>query len=365
MDLITLVLAKKYAREVVEGVTEVLDGTGAEYYSLAPTALSFRSSASLDEFQDVLVDGEVVDSLNYNLEEGSTIVTLSADYLKTLGPGNHEVTVVSQSKSIRGEFTVKVPDLNEYGFYYNQPYTVYVEALGGNTTFFLRDNGTMDCLVNGQVTETATYSSTNKAIVVSSMMGTFNGIISDNGAEIYCQELLSTFALGDETIVADDEYIYLYNEDLGGYEVQVIDKTKAEYGAIKTGINGIDTVKISDFACNVNEYIESIIIPRSVVSIGVSAFIQCASLASITFVEGSQLSIIGNGAFKDCSSLVSITIPSSVERIDGVAFAGCILLTHIAFNGTIAQWNAIEKGHYWNDGIPATHVQCSDGTVAL
>lgn len=32
---------------------------------------------------------------------------------------------------------------------------------------------------------------------------------------------------------------------------------------------------------------------------------------------------------------------------------------------SIAQWNAIEKGDNWDVGVPATHVQCSDGQVAL
>ena len=43
---------------------EVLEGTGAEYYTLAPTALSFRSTAPLNEFQEVKVNGETVDPSN-------------------------------------------------------------------------------------------------------------------------------------------------------------------------------------------------------------------------------------------------------------------------------------------------------------
>ncbi|MBQ2005988.1 MAG: hypothetical protein II205_00290, partial [Bacteroidales bacterium] len=100
---------------------ERLEGDGAEYYTLAPTALSFRSTAPLNEFQEVKVNGEVVDPSNYTLEEGSTIVTLSIDYLKTLDIGSYEVDIVSDSKTVKGGFTVAAPELNEYGFYYNQP----------------------------------------------------------------------------------------------------------------------------------------------------------------------------------------------------------------------------------------------------
>ena len=84
MDLITLAMAKKYANELVYGVVEALGGSGSEYYTVAPSALSFRSTAPLDDFQEVQINGEIVDPSNYTLEEGSTIVKLSSDYLKTL-----------------------------------------------------------------------------------------------------------------------------------------------------------------------------------------------------------------------------------------------------------------------------------------
>jgi hypothetical protein len=73
---------------------------------------------------------------------------------------------------------------------------------------------------------------------------------------------------------------------------------------------------------------------------------------------------IGDSVFYYCSSLTSVTIGGNVMNI-GNAFPGCSKLTSIIFEGTIEQWNGIEKGDSWNYGVPATYVQCSDGQVAL
>jgi hypothetical protein len=48
-----------------------------------------------------------------------------------------------------------------------------------------------------------------------------------------------------------------------------------------------------------------------------------------------------------------------------MAFLLCKSLENINFNGTIAQWNAIEKGEDWDTAVKATYVQCSNGQVSL
>ncbi len=107
----------------------------------------------------------------------------------------------------------------------------------------------------------------------------------------------------------------------------------------------------------------SITIPNSVTSIGDRAFLNCSSLTSITIPN--SVTSIGDLAFRDCSSLTSITIPNSVTSIRIAAFYVCSSLASITFEGTVAQWNKINKGNDWNWGIPATEVICSDGVVKL
>ena len=74
---------------------------------------------------------------------------------------------------------------------------------------------------------------------------------------------------------------------------------------------------------------------------------------------------ITDAAFKRSKKLKSIVIPDGVTAIGIHAFSDCASLENITFNGTIAQWNAIEFGVSWSYNIPATYVQCSDGVVAL
>lgn len=74
---------------------------------------------------------------------------------------------------------------------------------------------------------------------------------------------------------------------------------------------------------------------------------------------------IGDCAFVDCNSLTSIVIPNSVTTIGRYAFWDCDSLTSITFTGTYAQWEAIQKGYNWNDGVPAEKVICLGGTVEL
>lgn len=66
-----------------------------------------------------------------------------------------------------------------------------------------------------------------------------------------------------------------------------------------------------------------------------------------------------------CLPLTSITIPNSVTSIGRGAFGECFDLISITYDGTIEEWNKVSKGENWNDSVPATYVQCTDGQVTL
>lgn len=107
----------------------------------------------------------------------------------------------------------------------------------------------------------------------------------------------------------------------------------------------------------------SVTIPDSVTSIGIYAFYNCIGLTSIVIPD--SVKSIGNSAFFNCRGLTSIVIPDGVTSIGDYMFYNCSELTSMTFEGTISQWNAITFGKNWNHNVPATHVQCSDGDVAL
>lgn len=85
---------------------EIIDGKGQTMVVDVAKDLSFRSSAPLEFFQKVLVDDKEVAAENYVLTEGSTIVTLKASFLNTLGVGEHKLSVVSTTGTAETNFTV-------------------------------------------------------------------------------------------------------------------------------------------------------------------------------------------------------------------------------------------------------------------
>ena len=97
---------KGKTEEIAILAPEITDGKGQTMVVEAAKDLSFRSNAPLAFFQKVLVDGKEVARENYELTEGSTIVTLKASFLNTLGVGEHTLSVVSTTGTAETTFTV-------------------------------------------------------------------------------------------------------------------------------------------------------------------------------------------------------------------------------------------------------------------
>ena len=344
---------------------EKLEGDGQEFYTTAPSTLSFRSTAPLDEFQDVQINGQTVDPSNYILEEGSTIVKLKHDYLSTLDTGKYEVAIISDSKTVKGDFTIAAPELNEYGFYYNQPYFInsdeFLPWSFKSAVIFDKDNTVRIYQIDSSNQYTGAYSYENGTISFilandQSMTGEdpFSGSFSVDGKIL--SGILEFSALGcehtevslklTENVVCDDAYIYYKSSlsvgytDRSGFEYFPLNRTLANYSAAKDNILGlpVDIIPYEAFMCFEN--LKNVEIPASI-------------------------AVIDSYAFYGCAKLTSIIIPASLTHLGTYAIGNCTALTDISFRGTIDQWNAITKMSDWNYNVPATYVQCSDGQVAL
>ena len=83
---------------------------------------------------------------------------------------------------------------------------------------------------------------------------------------------------------------------------------------------------------------------------------------TITIPEGFKEIRVG---FSDCVNLKTIYLPSTITTICGYALTNCMRLDKIVFNGTKAQWKAIELDDHWNYSAPALGIECTDGYIEL
>ncbi len=84
----------------------IIEGAGQAITVDTAKDLSFRSSAPIKYFKTVLVDDMEVGADNFVLTSGSTIVTLKTSFVKTLGVGEHKLSVVSTTGTAETTFTI-------------------------------------------------------------------------------------------------------------------------------------------------------------------------------------------------------------------------------------------------------------------
>lgn len=105
--------------------------------------------------------------------------------------------------------------------------------------------------------------------------------------------------------------------------------------------NGVDSIR--NYAFLECASITSVSIPNSVTNIGECAFYGCSSLAEITIPNG--VKNIGEEAFAYCSALTSVSVPNSVTKIGRWAFEDCSSLTELSIPS-----NCVFEGIWEDDG---------------
>lgn len=85
---------------------KILDGADSSWTQDAHKGLVIRGNGEFSKFKCVKVDGIIVDTKNYTVSEGSTVVTLKEDYLNTLAAGKHTFEIVWTDGLASTTFTV-------------------------------------------------------------------------------------------------------------------------------------------------------------------------------------------------------------------------------------------------------------------
>ena len=108
----------------------------------------------------------------------------------------------------------------------------------------------------------------------------------------------------------------------------------------------------------------SIVIPKTVTSIGISAFEECTKLKTVTFEEGSGLTSIGSFAFYNCYYLTKIDVPATVTTFGTSVFYQCRNLSSITvpfigpnLNGSLNGTNYEFIGYFFGASTFSEHVK--------
>jgi BspA type Leucine rich repeat region (6 copies) len=119
-----------------------------------------------------------------------------------------------------------------------------------------------------------------------------------------------------EVLDLSDANIIAYHEDGGGYTYPANEFPQYAFYSSQTS-DGKTSLK-------------SVILPKSITSIGTRAFANCKGLTQIEIPN--TVNEIGSRAFVNCSGLKTLTIPVSVKKIGARAFEECSGLNSITIN---------------------------------
>lgn len=84
----------------------IIEGAGSSWTQNTGGTIVIRGNGAFVDFRKVKVDGKDIDPQYYTVTEGSTIITLKAEYLKTLAAGSHTFEIVWYNGIAGTNFTV-------------------------------------------------------------------------------------------------------------------------------------------------------------------------------------------------------------------------------------------------------------------
>lgn len=102
------ILEKEEIKKLELPAYKIIDGAESIWTQNTNTdgSLVIRGDGAIANFKEVRVDGVVIDVKNYTVTEGSTIITLKTEYLKTLPAGKHTFEIAWIDGSAATYFTI-------------------------------------------------------------------------------------------------------------------------------------------------------------------------------------------------------------------------------------------------------------------
>ena len=85
---------------------KIVMGANGKFVKESKEGLTFKVEESIDKFVEVSIDGATVNSDNYTVVSGSTVVTLKPEYLETLSVGTHNIEIKFATGTATTEFSV-------------------------------------------------------------------------------------------------------------------------------------------------------------------------------------------------------------------------------------------------------------------
>ncbi len=110
----------KYSETIDKLEPEIVGRSVAEWSAESASSIVFRSSASIEDFVEVRINGKVLSRSYYTVSEGSTVVEIKSEYLETLESGEYIIDIVSTTGIAQAKITVASNDgniMSEYMIY--------------------------------------------------------------------------------------------------------------------------------------------------------------------------------------------------------------------------------------------------------
>ena len=127
--------------------------------------------------------------------------------------------------------------------------------------------------------------------------------------------------------------------------------------------NATELVGLPNYLCADCRMIKEVMLPSHIKEFPNDMFFACGMTE---YVVPQQITRLGRGCFDCCQFLTKVTLHKDVQFIGQYAFNTCNKLTDVVFEGTMAEWEAIEKEDYiFGNNYIVKQITCSDGVVPI